>query len=229
MNSPTIAILASGEGTTAEAFIRAGATKHIAPQIGLVICNNKKAGIFTRIQNLNSEFGLAIKTVLINSKTHPDAATSSQPGEQTLAEETAILEILRTANVDLISLMGYMKKIGPKLVHEFGWRSDYTDPQQAMMVNTHPGLLPETKTLYGVHVQEYVLQKGLPYSGQTLHVVAENYDDGPTLAEHKVAVEPNDTPESLFERVREAEKKYLPGDIAAFIEARRTFKQKEDV
>lgn len=210
MEQALIAVLVSGEGTTAEAFIRAGASGHIPVQAALIICNNKKAGAFDRIAGLNQELGLHIPVQLINSKTHSD-------------EEAAIMQTLKAGSFDLIVLMGYMKKIGPRLVHEFGWRHEYTDPRQAMMVNTHPGLLPETKGLYGIHVQEHVLQKGLPYSGQTLHVVAEDYDDGPVIAEHKVAVRSDDTPESLFDRVRETEKNHLPGDITQFIQDRKQF------
>jgi phosphoribosylglycinamide formyltransferase 1 len=223
---PRIAVLASGSGTTAEAFIRASARGQIEPEIGLVICNNKKAGIFNRIEILNKELGLNIPTLLINSKTHPDVA-EPEPGLQTQAEEAAILKTLQQEKFDLIALMGYMKKVGPSLVRTFGWQFEYTDPRQAMMVNTHPGLLPETKGLYGVHVQEYVLEKGLLFSGQTLHLVAENYDDGPIIAEHKIPVNSDDTPESLFDRVREIEKRYLPTDIAAFIETRSKFNHKE--
>lgn len=225
---PRIVILASGSGTTAEAFIRASASGQIEPEVGLIICNNKKAGIFARLEALNSELSLNIPIVLINSKTHPDTAETPH-GHQSQAEEMAILEVVRQGNFDLIALMGYMKKVGPKLVKEFGWQFEYTDPRQAMMVNTHPGLLPETKSLYGIHVQEYVLQQALPFSGQTLHVVAEDYDDGPTIAEHKVTVRAGDTPETLFARVQETEKRYLPADIAAFIESRRKFSQEEAV
>ncbi len=227
MKSPAIAILASGEGTTAEAFIRAGATGQIGTQVGLVICNHKRAGIFRRVAQLNQELGLDIQTALINGKTHPAGSEVVRPGDQTLAEEAAILQIIELGKFDLIALMGYMKKIGPELVQRFGWRSEYTNPHQAMMVNTHPGLLPETKSLYGIHVQEYVLQKKLPYSGQTLHIVAEEYDNGPTIAEHKVAVKSDDTPESLFDRVRAAEKQYLPTDIDQFITDRRAFLKEE--
>jgi phosphoribosylglycinamide formyltransferase-1 len=78
--------------------------------------------------------------------------------------------------------------------------------------------------MYGVHVQEHVLQKQLPYSGQTLHIVAEEYDEGPVLAEHKVAVEPGDSPDGLFDRVRELEKYWVPRDIDAFIKARAAYR-----
>ena len=91
---------------------------------------------------------------------------------------------------------------------------------QAMLVNTHPGLLPDTKGFYGENIQKYVLEHHLPYGGQTFHVVSEEYDAGPIIAEHKVPVEPGDTSESLFARVQATEKKYLPHDIEDFIKAR---------
>jgi len=93
------------------------------------------------------------------------------------------------------------------------------------MLNTHPGLLPETQGFWGVHVQEHVIDKSLPYGGQTLHVVAEEYDDGPIIAEHQVPVEPSDDAESFFDRVKATEKQYLPVDIQAFILAREHYLQ----
>lgn len=219
-----IAILASGGGTTAEAFIRASAEGQIDAHVSLIICNNPRVGIFERVAALNKQHGLAIACQLVNSRTHPAAnGEHARSGAQTASEETAIMELLQAGNFDAISLMGYMKRIGSRLVHEFGWRPEYTSPYQAMMVNTHPGLLPATKGLYGSHVQEYVLQHHLPFGGQSLHIVADDYDDGPVVAEHKVAVRPDDDAESLFERVKLAEKKYLPGDIAAFIKNRQNY------
>lgn len=218
MNRPRVAILASGEGTTAEAFIRASAEGQIEPEVGLVICNNKNAGIFKRVAALNKEYGLAIKAVHIGRTTHPPRSDEQlRPGDQSDAEEQAILQALHDGNYDLVALMGYMKRIGKELVQEYGHRPDHVDAKQARMVNTHPGLLPETKGLYGVGVQQHVLERGLSHGGQTLHVVAEEYDEGPTIAEHKVAVKPGDTPDSLFDRVKAAEKKHLPQDIAVFI------------
>lgn len=221
---PRIAILASGGGTTAEAFIRASQRGDISCDVGLVICSRKDAGIFQRIADLNAEFGLNIECRLINSTTHPPAAGEDlKRGRQSLAEETAILEALSTGNFDLIAQMGYMKHTGPRIVQAFGWHSEYTSVYQAMLVNTHPGLLPQTEGMYGDKIQQYVLDNGLEYGGQTLHVVADGYDDGPVIAEHKVPIEPGDTAASLFERVQTVEKQYLPGDIEAFITARRAY------
>jgi len=225
---PRIAILASGGGTTAEAFIRADQRHEINVDVGLVIVSRKEAGIFQRIADLNKEFGLNIQTVLINHNTHPAAhGENVAAGCQTAAEEAAILATLLGGSYDLVALMGYMKKVGPALIEAFGWLPIYKSAFQARMLNTHPGLLPDTKGFYGEHIQQYVLDHHLPYGGQTLHVVSEEYDEGPIIAEHKVPVEPDDTPETLFARVQAVEKKYLPRDIEDFIKARLAYMQEE--
>lgn len=221
---PRLAILASGGGTTAEAFIRACQDGGIPCQVELVICSRRDAGIIQRIEDLNAEFGLKIDCRVINSKTHPAAEGETvKRGQQTEAEETAILDTLAEGKFDLIAQMGYMKHTGARIVHAFGWRPEYTSIYQAMMVNTHPGLLPQTEGMFGDQIQQYVLDNKLPAGGQTLHVVANGYDDGPVIAEHEVPVEPGDTADTLFARVQKVEKQYLPGDIEAFIKARRAY------
>jgi phosphoribosylglycinamide formyltransferase-1 len=230
MKRPRIAILASGSGSTAEAFIRASATGEIAPTVDLIICSKsaEKAGIWQRTVNLNQEFGLNIPVKQISRATHPAKPDETlAPGAQTTAEETAILEQLLTGDFDLIALMGYMKKIGPRLVHEFGWRNSYVSPYEACMVNTHPGLLPSTKGLFGLGIQQFTLDNHRTRAGQTLHIVAEDYDDGPIIAEHRIDVAPNDTSETLFAHVQTIEKQFLPRDIANFIEKRQQYLQNQ--
>lgn len=223
---PKIAILASGGGTTTEAFIRANQNNEIAVDVELVIVSRKDAGIFERIESLNKELNLSIKTILVNHMTHPPLKDEIfQKGYQTKNEEIAILDLLKNGDFDLIASLGYMKRIGATLVKEFGWVSSYKSAFQAKMVNTHPGLLPDTKGFYGENIQKYVLDRHLPYGGQSLHLVSEEYDEGPILAEHKVEVELNDTPQSLFARVQEIEKKYLPKDIEDFILARKAYNE----
>jgi phosphoribosylglycinamide formyltransferase 1 len=222
--TPRIAILASGGGTTAEAFVRASQSGEIKVDVGLVIVSRRQAGAFERVSNLNKEYGLDIRCILINNLTHPSMpGEETRKGFQTVAEEQAILEELQNGGYDLIALMGYMKRIGPRLIEAFGWLPEYSSLFQASMINTHPGLLPDTKAMYGLQIQQYVLDNKLPYAGQTLHVVSEAYDDGPIIAEHKVPVEPNDTAETLFERVQAAEKKHLPKDIEDFVKARQAY------
>lgn len=223
---PRIVVLASGGGTTAEAFIRANQASEIAVDTALVIASRRDAGIFDRIKALNAEFSTQIETLLINPQTHPAAEGEIvERGRQTAAEEQAILDAIEHGGYDLVACLGYMKKIGPKLVARFGWRDDYTSAFQAMMVNTHPGLLPDTKGFYGAHIQQYVLDNHLPYAGQTLHIVSDEYDEGPIIAEHKVSVEAGDTAETLFARVQAVEKQFLPRDIEDFINARMAYNE----
>lgn len=226
MTRPRVAIFASGSGTTTEAFIHESAAGNIEAEACVVICNNPDAGILERVNKLNKQYGLQIKTIVINNKTHPDE-TKPPRGEQTNAAQRAMIDVLKKENPDVIALMGYMKKIGPLIIDEFGYKSTHNSPYEALIVNTHPGLLPETKGLYGIHVQEHVVRNKLPYGGQTFHVVAQDYDEGPTIVEHKIKVKDGDTPESFFERVKKIEKKHLPQDIDAFIKKRRTLKKEE--
>jgi len=213
-----IAILASGSGSTAEAFIHASQAGIVNAEVGLVIANNADAGVFSRVARLNKEYGLNIKTVNISGVTHSKGA--GEKGEQTLEESTAICEEINRGGFGLVLLLGYMKKVRGDLLNEFGALPSHKSIHQARMINTHPGPLPQTKGLFGVHAQEVVLETGLGYSAQTLHVVAEDYDSGLIIAEHRVPVLPNDTPESLFESVQLTEKTYLPIDIDNFLKQR---------
>jgi phosphoribosylglycinamide formyltransferase-1 len=216
-----IAILLSGEGTTAEAVIRACAAGTVNYEVGIIICSRKDAGIFQRINKLNSELNLAIPCILINHHTHPAGEGEPwQKGQQTIAEQTAIVNTIIACGCTLVVLLGYMKRTGATMIDAFGWHDDYTSPYQAMMLNTHTGLLPETKGAYGVFIQKRVLELRMQEAGQTLHVVSAEYDEGPTIAEHRIPVSPNDTPEGLFERVRIEEKAHIAQDIERFLRGR---------
>jgi phosphoribosylglycinamide formyltransferase-1 len=219
-----IGVLASGSGTTTEAFIRAGQSGQIETGVELVICNNASAGIFDRIKRLNKEFGLHIRCELINGISHPALHDEVVPkGTQTKAEEAAILSALQAQPLDAVVQMGYLKRTGPDIVEQFGWQPQYRSNFQTKLLNTHPGLLPITEGLYGIFVQQYVIEHQLPFGGQTLHLVAEKYDDGPTLAEYKVKVMRSDTAESLFERVQEVEKLHVPLDVQNFISGKEAY------
>lgn len=212
-----IAILASGSGTTAERFITDCVNGRVAGDVVLVIANNKNAQVFGRVAKLNNKHGLDIKTANIGKSTHPPKDNEEvEYGHQTSAEEQAILKELKSAGIDLVLLLGYMKLVGKSIVEKYGWRDDYMSVYQARMLNTHPGLLPATKGLFGIHVQERVIAGKLE-AGHCLFAVDSEYDDGPVIAEHKVQVDKEDTPESLFERVKDSEKIHLAEDINGFI------------
>lgn len=79
-----VAILASGSGTTAEAFIRTVQHEDYPIEVALVVSNNKTAGIFDRVAQLNAEFGLHIETAVINSS-QPASKEPLVHGQQTEA------------------------------------------------------------------------------------------------------------------------------------------------
>ena len=87
------------------------------------------------------------------------------------------------------------------------------------IINIHPSLLPDFggKGYYGIKVHEAVIEAGRTESGCTVHLVTENYDEGPVLAQSRVPVLPNDTPESLAARVLTEEHKLLPKTIQSIL------------
>lgn len=226
MSKAAVAILASGSGSTAEALIRAVQGQDYPYEIRLVVTNNPDAFVLKRIESLNDEFGLNIETAVISSSTQ----SSLKPpvhGEQTAEEQATLIKIFEKYHIDLVVLLGYMKRIGTQLTDTYGWQTDFKSIYQARMLNTHPGLLPETKGLYGIHVQEAVVERRLPEAGQTLHVVADAYDEGPTVAEHRIPVEPGESAEALFDRVQQTEKAHIAADIADFIQAQSKFQEEK--
>ena len=121
--------------------------------------------------------------------------------------------------------MGYLKRVAPSLVHQFGWRQEYTSPYQAQMLNIHPGPLPETKGLYGIDVQRHVLEEGLACAAHVVHVVAEDYDEGPVVFEHRAPLLANDTPATLSERIKSLQREQVPRDVGQFATRRRRYSQ----
>lgn len=217
MNKPRIAILASGAGTTAEVVMQAAAQGDLAAEICVVIANRESPGVFERVRTSNESYGTTTQTVYISSKNYP-AETDElwTRGQQTAAEEHAILATLEDYSIDIVLLLGYVKLVGDSIVDRYGYKAEYDSPYSANMLNTHPGILPNTKGFFGIHVQEHVLATNAP-AGHCLFAVDAEYDGGPVLAEHRVAVEEQDTPESLFKRVQQSEKATIVSDVATFI------------
>jgi phosphoribosylglycinamide formyltransferase-1 len=201
---PRIGILASGSGTTAEAFILGTQNGTVDADVRLVVTNNSDAGILDKVARFN-KLGLGIDTKVINGTTHPGEA---ERGTQTRQESLAISQAFTEADITLVLLLGYMKKVINPLLRDFP------------ILNTHPGRLPETRGLYGNQVQKFALSEGHRFSGQTLHAVKAEYDTGPTIAEHLVPIMPDDTAETLSAAVQAAEKANIARDVNAFIRER---------
>ena len=83
------------------------------------------------------------------------------------------------------------------------------------MINTHPALLPAFK---GWHAVRDALEAGVKVTGCTVHVMTEEMDDGPILAQEAVPVLDDDTEETLHERIKEVERRILPATIRRLME-----------
>jgi phosphoribosylglycinamide formyltransferase-1 len=202
---PRLGILASGSGTTAEAVIHATANGALDAEVAMVVTNNRSAGILGKVARLNaSGLGLSIGTRVINGDTNPGHAAR---GEQTAEEAAAILKAFDVRGVTDVLLAGYMKRVMPPLLGAQSFRS---------MINTHPGLLPATAGLHGEGVQERVLERGFSFGGHTLHHVSAEYDRGPKIAEHTVAVLDGDDVDALFAAVQASEKANIARDLQAY-------------
>ena len=173
--------MVSGQGSNMQAIIDACKSGKLDATPVVVVSNNALAPALERARTEN------IPAYYLGGKSHPDQAS--------LYRE--ITRVLKTHNVQLVVLAGYMKKIHEPLLTEFRNR----------IVNIHPSLLPDFggSGMYGIHVHRAVLEAGRKETGVTVHLVDEKYDTGRILAQEKVPVEPSDTPESLAARVLEVE------------------------
>jgi formyltetrahydrofolate-dependent phosphoribosylglycinamide formyltransferase len=124
----------------------------------------------------------------------------------------AMLDLLARHAVDWIVLAGYLRRIPTEVVGRYRDR----------ILNIHPALLPRFggPGMYGERVHRAVIEAGERTSGVTVHVVDEEYDHGPIVAQRTVPVEPQDTPESLAARILEVEHELLPEVVGAAAEGR---------
>jgi formyltetrahydrofolate-dependent phosphoribosylglycinamide formyltransferase len=118
-----------------------------------------------------------------------------------------IIAALNDYRVDLVVLAGYLKLVPADVVLAFENR----------MINIHPALLPSFggQGMYGQRVHKAVLESGATLSGPTIHIVTAEYDRGPIVAQWPVPVLPNDTVDSLQQRVLAVEHKLLPAVVLA--------------
>lgn len=111
---------------------------------------------------------------------------------------------LENAEIDLIALAGFMKIVPDEFVARWAGR----------IVNIHPSLLPKYK---GLKTHEACLAAGDKVSGATVHLVSPDLDGGEILGQVEVAVLPDDTPQTLADRILIAEHQLYPRVVGQFI------------
>lgn len=192
-----IAVFASGGGTNLQALIDAQETGLFKGKIGLIFSNVPDAKALEKAENRR------IESVSIASKGY--SGTREEYDQE-------VLDLCQDKKIDLICLAGYMRVLTPVLFKPFLYR----------MMNIHPALLPKFggPGMYGHYVHEAVIKAKEKESGATVHFVTEGVDAGPIILQGHVRVFPNDTPETLAEKVLKVEHLIYPEAVRLFCEGK---------
>ncbi|MBQ4348938.1 MAG: phosphoribosylglycinamide formyltransferase [Clostridia bacterium] len=197
-----IAVLVSGGGTNLQALIDAEKEGMFGEsRITLVIAS--KPGVYALERAKNAD----IPSAVLCKKDYADIAAYSR----------ALTDTLKANSIDLVVLAGFLTIIDEQVYEAY----------PNAIINIHPALIPSFcgKGYYGLRVHEAALEKGVKVSGATVHFVTPECDAGPIILQKAVAVQQNDTPEALQERImKEAEWKILPEAVKLFCEDRLTVK-----
>ena len=178
--SKRIAVLVSGGGTNLQALIDAQGRGELGGG-KIVAVISSKAGAYA----LERAAKAGIPGVVVSKK---------QLGSQDAFEE-AIVAQLEENRIDLIVLAGFMSILSENFIKQF--------PNK--IINVHPSLIPSFcgEGMYGLHVHEAALSKGVKVTGATVHYVNEIVDGGEIIAQKAVEILEGDTPETLQKRVME--------------------------
>jgi len=189
-----IVVLISGGGTTLQNLIRHMDAGQLDVEIPLVISSSPKA----KGRQFAEEAGIPYEVVRRKSFDDQDAFSR------------AIFHRCRDVGADLAVMGGFLKRI--TIARDFVNR----------VTNIHPALLPSFggEGMYGHFVHEAVLDSGAKLSGCTVHFADNHYDRGPIIVQKAVPVLEDDTPETLAERVFEAECRAYPEALHLIAEGR---------
>ena len=185
-NKIRLAVFLSGGGSNLQSIIDKCVDGYIPAEVALVVSSSKKAFGLTRAEKAG------IEGVVYRRKKFSDGQ----------AADKFLFDLLKTHKIDVIALAGYLKMLPPLVVQAYRDR----------IFNIHPALLPKFggKGMYGQNVHRAVIEARETESGVTIHKVDEIYDHGDIVAQEKVPVFPEDTPEELAARVLKVEHSLYP-------------------
>ena len=184
---PRLAVLGSGKGSNFVALQEAILNGKLNAQIVLVVSDLAEAPILRRAAG----FGLATAKL----PESPFRTKLSPEGE------AALVRLLQDQDVDWVVLAGYMRVVKEPLLNAFPNR----------IINIHPSLLPAFR---GLRAWEQALNAGVPETGCTVHFVNRDIDAGEIIAQQRVPVLADDTPETLHARIQVAEHELYPAALA---------------
>lgn len=176
-----LGMMASGSGSNLEAIAHAIANGKLNAQIQVLVYNNPTAKVVERADRLG------IAKVLLNHRSFADRAALDQ----------AIVQVMQQHQVEWVIMAGWMRIVTPVLISAF--------PQR--ILNIHPSLLPSFK---GSHAIEQAIASGVKITGCTVHLVELEVDSGKILMQAAVPVHPDDTLDSLHQRIQLQEHRIFP-------------------
>lgn len=189
MTGRRLGVLISGRGSNLQAIVDAITAGRLRATVCVVLSNRPEA------LGLQRAASAGIETLALRPREYADRD----------AYDRAVAEALLQRGVDVVCLAGYMRLVGTPLLEAFPNR----------ILNVHPSLLP---AFPGLDAQAQAWRHGVRVSGATVHLVTAGLDDGPIVAQAAVPVEPDDTPETLAERILREEHRIYPEAIQSVLD-----------
>lgn len=187
-----LGVLISGSGRSLQNLIDRIADGSLSAHIETVISSHPG------VKGLERAAQAGLPAVVVDYRQHKDVEGFSR----------AVSAELDRRTVDLVVMAGFLRR----------WI--FPPAYEGRVLNIHPALLPKYggKGYYGHYVHEAVLRAGESESGCTVHFADHHYDRGPILVQKRVPVLPGDTPDTLADRVFQAECEAYPEAIRIFAE-----------
>ena len=176
-----IAIFASGSGSNAQKIME-HFKRNAEAEVVLILTNNPQAYVLQRADNFEIPSHVFTR--------------------HEFYESDDVIRILKTLQVDLIVLAGFLWLVPPSLLKNF--------PNK--IINLHPALLPKYggKGMYGDNVHKAILAANEEESGITIHFVNEEFDEGEIIHQSKFKIEEGDNLEMLKFKGQQLEHQYFP-------------------
>ncbi len=184
MSAERIAVLVSGGGRSLENLVERERAGSLNAHVALVLSDRPGVGALERAQRLERP------AHVVDRREFADADAFS----------AAVFRAVEQHDCSLVVMAGFLRLLPIPAAWE------------QRVLNIHPSLLPAFggKGCYGDRVHRAVLERGVQFTGCTVHYVDNQYDHGPILLQRVVPVEPQDSVKDLAARVFEAEKDALP-------------------
>ena len=180
-----LGVLISGRGSNLVAILDAIQQGTLDANVKVVVSNKANA------PGLDLAKNRGIQTVSLDPKPFTQ---EDNPRE---AYDLAVGTLLQEHGVECLVLAGYMRIVTPALIRMFPWK----------ILNIHPSLLP---AFPGLDAQRQALEWGVKVSGCSVHFVTEGVDEGPIICQKAVAINEEDTLETLSARILDQEHELYP-------------------